>query len=191
MLPEVIDLLLIPVLVSEVPLRDISDEEAAKIATRIRRILPSLEGVKTVIIPVLYYLNDIFGRMKLDEMTVNSATLVDLMEKRGLKSGVYVLNPYSSNGMIPIPNRIANSTMGIAWAVIPIILFGNKYEVLASYEDYEELDYALDDLASLLSKVYGMQKLKIFPPISIEDLIDLIDSVEEIYENSNFETSAG
>ncbi|MEM0017537.1 MAG: hypothetical protein QXJ48_01195 [Candidatus Korarchaeum sp.] len=190
MLPEVMELLLIPVLMTEVPLRDINDEEAAKIAVKIRRILPSSEGAKTVIIPALYYLNDILGRMKLDEMMVNSAALVDLMERRGLRSWVYVLNPYSSNGMIPAPSRLASSTGGMAWAVIPIILLGD-YDGSAIYEEDEDLDYVLEDLASLLSEVYGISKLKIFPPTSIEDLIDLIDSVEEIYESRNFKTLAG
>ncbi len=189
MLPEVTDLLLIPVLMNEVPLRGISDEEAAKIAARIRRVLPPTEDLKVVIIPALYYLSDIFGRMKLDEIMVNSAALVDLMEKRGLRSWVYVLNPYSSNGMIPIPSRLASSTGGIAWAVIPIVMFGSGHANSTAYDE-DELDYLLDDLASILSRIYGVPKLKIFPPISIEDLIELIDYVET-YESGDSKTSAG
>lgn len=189
MLPEVTDILLIPVLMSEVPLRGISDEEATRIAARVRRILPPLGEVRIVIIPVLYYLIDILGRMKLDEMAVNSAALVDLMERRGLRSEVYVLNPYSSNGMIPVPNRLANSTRGITWAAIPIIILGKGYGRTV-YED-DEADLPLDDLASLLSDIYGVKKLEIFPPISIEDLVDLIDYVEEIYESGDFRALAG
>lgn len=190
MLPEVTDLLLIPVLMSEVPLRGISDEEAAEIAAGVRRVIPLTEGLKVVIIPALYYLSDLFERMKLDGIMVNSAALVDLMEKRGLRSGVYVLNPYSSNGMIPVPARLANSTGGISWAIIPIVMFGKSKEDLKTYDE-EELDYLLEDLASILSRVYGVPELKIFPPISIEDLMELIDYVEEVYENGDFDTLAG
>lgn len=175
------DLLLIPVLMSEVPLRSIGDEEAAKIAAVIRRMLPPMDGARVVIVPALYYLSDILGRMKLDEILVNSAALVEMMERRGLRSDVYVFNPYSSNGMIPAPNRLGGGTGGLTWAIIPIIVLGGDAPL--SYDD-EELEYLLDDLESLLSRVYGTLNLRIFPPITIENLLDLIDSVEEIYEES-------
>jgi len=190
LLPEVIDLLCIPVLMSEVPLKGVSDDEAAKIASRVRRTIPVLPGVKVVIIPVLYYLTDILSRMTLDEITVNSASMVELMERRGLSSEIYVFNPYSSNGIIPIPSRFGGSAGGVNWAVIPILVLGSSYIDPSAYEmEDEDLDMALDDLENALSEIYGTSMLKVFPPTLIEDLMDLIDSVEAQHGNG-VETSA-
>jgi hypothetical protein len=191
LLPEVIDLLCIPVLMNEVPLKGVSDDEAAKIASRVRRTIPVLSGVKVVIIPVLYYLTDILSRMTLDEITVNSASMIELMERKGLSSEIYVFNPYSSNGIIPVPSRFGGSAGGVNWAIIPIVVLGNNYIDPAAYElDDEDLDIALDDLENVLSEIYGASMLKVFPPTLIEDLMDLIDSVE-VYQGNDLETSAG
>jgi hypothetical protein len=191
LLPEVIDLLCIPVLMNEVPLKGVSDDEAARIASMVRRTIPVISGVKIVIIPVLYYLTDILSKMTLDEITVNSASMIEFMEKRGLSSEIYVFNPYSSNGILPIPSRFGGSAGGVSWAVIPIIVLGNSYIDPSVYElEDEDLDIALDDLENLLSEIYGTSMLRVFPPTLIEDLMDLIDSVE-IYQGDGLGTSAG
>lgn len=192
MLLDATELLFIPILMNEVPLKWISDDEAVKIASAVRKLLPPMPEAKVVIIPVLYYLSDIFSRMTLDEILVNSTALVDHMEKRGIKSSIYIFNPYSSNGMIPLPSRLSGSISGSAWAVIPVIILGG-YMNSAEYESDEDDDfeYALRELESLISAVYGVRGLKAFPPLSIEGLIDLIDYIESAYEGEGLNTSAG
>lgn len=192
MLPEELELLFIPVLMNEIPLKRINDEEAAKIASVVKRMIPLVPEAKVVIIPALYYLSDILGRMTLDEILVNSAALVEIMEKRGIDSNIYVFNPYSSNGMIPIPMRFSGSTGGSAWAVIPVLVFGS-YVRSFGYEpsDEDEPDYSLEDLESIISTIYGIHGLKVFPLMPIEDLIELINYVEVVYGSENLDTSAG
>ncbi len=180
MIPEAIDLLCIPVLMNEVPLRPINDEEAIKIAAKVVRVLPSSKEMKIIVIPALYYVSDLFNRMLFDEIPVNSVAIAGLMERRGSGSNLYIFNPFSSNGLLPVPNSVEDGDGSLTWAVLPVVAFGAGYIDLDEYPfERDDIDAGLEDLGDVLSEVYGLTFVQAFPPVLVEDLLDEINLMEE------------
>ncbi len=184
-------MLCIPVLMNEVPLRPISDEEAARIAERVLETLPTLKDMRVAIIPSLYYVSDLFSRSLFDEIPVNSVALAGLLERRGGRSKVYVFNPFTSNGLLPIPSGVEDGNGGLTWAVIPVVAFGEGYVDLDEYFLEEGMEWTMDGLEEILTEVYSLSFVKVFPPVLVEDLLEEISLIEEELDQDLRRLSAG
>ncbi len=192
MYPEAVDMLCIPILINEVPLKALSDDDALKIAKNVIEILPPPKEMKIVILPALYYLNDVFNRSLFDEIPANSVALANLMERNGRGSEVYIFNPYNSRELLPIPSAIEEGTGGLTWAIIPVVAFGEGYIDLEDYLlEREDLEDLLNVLGDTLREIYDLTYVQPFPPVLIEDLLDEISDIErEIRQYLDSSTSA-
>ncbi len=192
MIPEAIDLLCIPVLMNEVPLRPLSDEEAVRIAEKVLKVLPTLKDMRVAVIPSLYYVSDLFSRSLFDEIPVNSVALAGLLERRGRTSKIYVLNPFTSNGLLPVPSGVENGNGGLTWATIPVVAFGEGYVDLDEYFlEKDDMDGMMRELEEALAEVYSLSYVKAFPPVLVEELLEEISLIEEELDQDLKGLSAG
>ncbi len=192
MIPEAIDLLCIPVLMNEVPLRPLSDEEAVRIAEKVLKVIPTLKDMRVAVIPSLYYVSDLFSRSLFDEIPVNSVALAGLLERRGRTSKIYVFNPFTSNGLLPVPSGVENGNGGITWATIPIVAFGEGYVDLDEYFlEKGDVDGMMRELEEVLTEVYSLSYVKAFPPVLVEELLEEISLIEEELDQDLKGLSAG
>ncbi len=192
MIPEAIDLLCIPVLINEVPLRPLSDEEAVRIAEKVLKVLPTLKDMRVAVIPSLYYVSDLFSRSLFDEIPVNSVALAGLLERRGRTSKVYVFNPFTSNGLLPVPSGVEDGNGGLTWAAIPVVAFGEGYVDLDEYFlERNDVDGMMRELEEVLAEVYSLSYAKAFPPALVEELLEEISLIEEELDQDLRGLSAG
>ncbi|MDK2372826.1 MAG: hypothetical protein QI197_05555 [Candidatus Korarchaeota archaeon] len=193
MIPEAIDLLCIPVLMNEVPLRPLRDDEARRIAEVALKTLPTLRDMKVIVVTSLYYVSDLFSRPLLDEIPVNSVALAGLLERRGKGSRVYAFNPFTSNGLIPTPNGLDDGSGRLTWAVIPVVAFGDGYVDLDEYFlEQGNVEGGIEELERVLAEIYSLSYIRVFPPVMTEDLLEEITLLEEdTYQDLGRVSSAG
>ena len=173
-----IDFYVVAAVVNEVLLRGLSDSEAFSLARPLLRFLRLEEGSKAIVIPAVYYLGDILARDLIDEIPVNAVAIARLMEEEGRSSPVYIFNPYSVSGLLPVPEDV-NGGGGLIWAVVPIVVFGEDPKL--GYDE-EELDVAAEELQEVLTKLYGFEYVDVLlPPLRIEELLEELAGQEDGY----------
>ncbi len=179
MIPEAIDLICIPVLMKEATLRPLNDDESRDIALRALKIIPTPKEMDIVVISSLYYISDLFNRSLIDELSINSVALVELMRGKSNTDGFYILNPFKLEGLLPLPSSVEEGDGALTWAILPVVAFGDGYIDLDEYLLEKKIDEELEELKRKLAQIYKLEFIQVFPPVLVEDLFEEISLMEE------------